>query len=280
MTSDTRTQGICITVLVLLFVLSCGHSNQQSPSAGHSSTSLAEAPHWGYGPDDGPDSWASLSPVYATCGKGSQQSPIDIADASYGEQRNWQRKYSSIPVVIEHTEHVADIVDNGHTIQISGDKASTLVIEGKAYVLAQFHFHTPSEHKVNGRQYPMEMHLVHQSADGQFAVVGILIEEGAHNSNYDLLIENLPDAPGEKRHLENITVDIDDLLPEDDKAFSYEGSLTTPPCLEGVHWLVAQKAVQLSAAQLKQFSRRIHRNNRPVQPLNDRLINVVRGDIE
>ncbi|MBT8367345.1 MAG: carbonic anhydrase family protein [Deltaproteobacteria bacterium] len=132
-------------MLILLFAMGCSHEVQDSFTAGHQSTVSVRPVHWGYGANDGPARWDLLSPAYIKCGQGRHQSPVDIVDPSSAKHSFWKAGYDSINIDIAPNEHVADIVDNGHTIQISGDKASTLVLGGKSYVLQQFHFHTPSE---------------------------------------------------------------------------------------------------------------------------------------
>lgn len=262
----------------IIIIASCTQNVQNLAPADHHTAQTDLSAHWGYGSDDGPNRWALLSPSYSTCGKGRRQSPIDIGDIYENDNQLWSGDYGSLDVNIVHNEHVLDIVDNGHTIQIDGDEASFLKLNGMSFHLKQVHFHTPSEHTIDGRRYPMEMHLVHQNDSGKFAVLAVLFKEGRNNSNYDFIIENLPYKPGEKRHIENVSIDIDALLPKKAYAYSYSGSLTTPPCLEGVYWLVAVQHVQLSSDQLNEFKRRLHQNNRPTQPLNKRKVTLIQGN--
>ena len=137
--------------------------------------------------------------------------------------------------IIRH-EHLVDVINNGHTIQINYDEGSTLTVDATEFELAQYHFHVPSEHTIEGKSFPMEMHLVHVSKQGKIAVLGVLIEEGSHNSVFDPVVEHIPLEVGSEEHLENVRVEIDDLFPEDYSTFRYAGSLTTPPCSEGVRW--------------------------------------------
>ena len=237
--------------------------------------------HWGYGTRDCPAVWAELSPAYALCGTGPEQSPIDLRDAEVVDHAPMLHDYEPSSLQIIRHEHVVDVVDNGHTIQVDYDDGSTLQVGADRYELAQFHFHAPSEHTIDGRRFPMEMHLVHRSASGGFAVLGVLIEEGAHHPAFDPFWGRLPQRPGERLHLEHVQVDIDDLLPESQATYRYRGSLTTPPCSEGVRWFVAVEPIALSAAQIDAFTSIIHGNARPVQPLGPRAVTMdrVRAEI-
>ena len=149
-------------------------------------------------------------------------------------------------MTIVHQTHVLDVIDNGHTIQINYDKGETFEIGNESYELRQYHFHSPSEHTINGRHYPMEMHLVHISKDKKLAVIGVFIEEGRHNEVFDTIWSNLPKQTGQEVHLENVQVDIDDMLPKIKATYRYSGSLTIPPCSEGVRWFVLKTPVALS----------------------------------
>ena len=232
--------------------------------------------HWGYGEDDGPMHWAALSPDYATCASGREQSPIDLVAATTGEQAGMSRNYKAASLRIIRHEHIVDVIDNGHTIQVNYDEGSTLQIGEASYELKQYHFHSPSEHTIEGQHLPMEMHLVHQSTEGELAVLGVLIEEGDHNPAFEPVWANLPDEVGEEVHHQHVAVNVDDLLPADHKTVRYQGSLTTPPCSEGVSWFVAAESIELSADQIAAFTSIFQGNNRPVQPLNDRTVFVDR----
>jgi len=230
--------------------------------------------HWSYEGESGPATWGNLSPVYAFCKDGHHQSPIDIVKSDVKEPSTWALNYSSTSLHIAHTEHMEDIVDNGHTIQVTVDEGSTLDYDGKTYALKQFHFHTPSEHTINGKHQPMEMHLVHQSADGHLAVVGVLFKEGkTPNPNFAKIIANLPASKGETKHLTEESIELDLHLPTDNSAYHYTGSLTTPPCSENVQWVVLRDMISLTKDQIDAFASHISPNNRPVQPLNDRVVN-------
>jgi len=231
--------------------------------------------HWSYHVEDGPEKWAGLSPVYALCGEGNAQSPVSIPKVSQSGEVNWAFDYGNTSLRIAHNEHMDDIIDNGHTIQVTVDEGSTLSLQGKTYALKQFHFHTPSEHMVNGQHYPMEMHMVHQSDDESLAVVGVLFEEGnTANENFSMIIANLPNAKGESKHLKDTSLPLEVHIPKDLSIYHYTGSLTTPPCSEQVQWLVLRNPLSLTADQIREFSSRMGKNNRPVQALNARTVNL------
>jgi len=229
-------------------------------------------PHWGYSDEDGPARWGKLSPDWALCGSGQSQSPVELGGAKPAGAATLAFGYKPASLQIAHHEHVVDVLDNGHTIQVNYDEGSTIEIEGKHFELVQYHFHAPSEHTVEDRHFPMEMHLVHRSKTGEIAAAGVLIEAGIHNTAFDPVWQNLPDEPGERVHLEHVRVDVDDLLPRDRRTYRYPGSFTTPPCTEGVRWLVFTEPIQLSQAQIDAFKAIVKDNNRPVQPLEGREV--------
>ncbi len=234
--------------------------------------------HWGYSGEDGPANWESLSPVYALCGEGKGQSPINIEKGSVQGNANWTFDYKNTSLHIAHNEHMDDILDNGHTIQVTVDEGSTFIFAGKSYSLKQFHFHTPSEHQIDGKNLPMEMHMVHQSEDKSLAVVSILFEEGkVANENIAQIVANLPSTKGETNHVEGMSLDLQAHLPKDNQAYHYVGSLTTPPCSESVQWLVLRNTAKVTKDQVDAIAAKIGPNNRPVQGLNGRSIE--QGDL-
>jgi carbonic anhydrase len=234
---------------------------------------VAGDPVWHYEGAEGPAAWGTLSPKFAACGEGTSQSPVDIADTVVGTEP-LELKTNLLPgaLRIAHHEHVADGINNGHTIQINYEGGDTLTIGNDAYTLVQYHFHHQSEHTVKGRHFPMEMHLVHKAQSGKLAVIGVFIEEGAHNAAFDPIWNNLPKQKGVETHYPSVNVDVDRLLPANRASYRYDGSLTTPPCSEGVRWIVMTTPIQLSADQIKAFTAIIHDNNRPTQPLNGRPV--------
>ena len=245
-------------------------SSSHADAASHGGS--ARPAHWGYEGKDGPEYWPRLNPAYAACGEGKNQSPINITQSSAGDAAAWKFDYKTTSLKIAHHEHVTDIVDNGHTIQVSVDGGSTLTTERGVYTLKQFHFHTPSEHTIDGSHFPMEMHFVHQSAEGKFAVVAAVFQEGPENVNLAKIIPHLPAAKGQKAELPAVQLELSFHLPDSKAAYTYMGSLTTPPCTEDVEWLVFRDPVPASKAQLEAFASRLSPSNRPTQPLNGRLI--------
>lgn len=232
----------------------------------------ASALEWDYQDEHGPKHWHELDPSFYLCGTGRAQSPIDLGVIAGETRMPLAFEYAPAVLRIQRTEHVVDIVNNGHTIQIDSDENSTLTTAGVTYRLAQYHFHAPSEHTINGLRYPMEMHLVHQADDGRLLVVGVFIREGEHNAAFEAVWEHLPKEVGEQQHVEHVLVNVDDLLPDDRRTLRYMGSLTTPPCTEGVKWLVDANPVALSPKQVRAFTKIVNDNNRPVQPRNDRPV--------
>jgi len=231
-----------------------------------------EKVHWGYEADNGPSRWSELNPDWVLCKEGYHQSPIDLTGA---KQEKLEQMKLNIPLAnlrIVHQKNVLDVLDNGHTIQINPDKGGTLKIGDEIYELQQGHFHSPSEHTVNGRHYPMEMHLMHSSKNKKLAVIGVFIGEGRHNAAFDIIWTNLPKETGQEVHLENVQVNYLDLLPKNQGTYRYRGSLTTPPCSEDVRWFLFVEPIQLSSKQIKAFQKIFYGNNRPLQPLNDRTL--------
>lgn len=263
-----KTHLSLLFILVLFSILvACKGRSKSGPEH-----STARPAHWGYEGKDGPEYWPKLNPAYAACGQGKSQSPINITQTATGDAKAWKLNYKSTSLKIAHHEHVTDIVDNGHTIQVSVDGGSTLTTDRGVYSLKQFHFHTPSEHTVDGSHFPMEMHFVHQSADGKFAVVAALMQEGSENENLAKIIAHLPKAKGDSAHLPEVKLDLAFHLPATTASYTYMGSLTTPPCTEEVEWLVFRDPIPASKAQIEAFASRLSPSNRPTQPLNGRII--------
>jgi carbonic anhydrase len=257
------------------------HASSASPASQTSVAAASTTPaapvsasarpvHWGYAGDEGPSHWAELSPVYAAC-IARAQSPIDITGSAKANG-GWRTNYRETGLKIAHHEHVTDIIDNGHTIQVTVDEGSTLTTDRGSYALKQFHFHTPSEHTVDGESFPMEVHFVHQAADGNFAVLSVLVQEGASNDNLAKLIANFPAQKGDAQFLPEVRLDLSLHIPAKSAAHNYLGSFTTPPCTENVEWLVLRSPVSASREQLDAFAARLNHNNRPIQALNGRSI--------
>lgn len=233
------------------------------------SSSVPAKAEWSYTGDNGPSHWGDLSPDYAMAKDGREQSPIDIAPetADEAELRPLEFAYESTTI---------DILNNGHTIEDDYHGGGTLTVDGHAYRLAQFHFHSPSEHTVDGVHFPMEMHLVHKDSEGALAVVSVMFQHGESNAALATLEEHFPTEPGRAERVKGMSVNAEDLLPKSRMHYRYDGSLTTPPCSEGVKWFVMQEPVQASKEQVELFHSIIDDNNRPTQPLHGRAITRTR----
>lgn len=219
-----------------------------------------QAAHWSYSGEAGPSNWGKLDPEFSLCAAGSCQSPIDLVDAAGQDLPNPVCNYRAGPV---------GVVNNGHTVQVNCAAGSILMLDGKQYELAQFHFHAPSEHQVAGRSFDAEVHLVHKNAEGKLAVIGVLIRAGADNAALRGLWPHLPAEAGPAKAVD-VVFNAADLLPSGRASYRYGGSLTTPPCSEGVSWIVMSTPIEMSTAQLSSLKSIIHTNNRPVQPRNGR----------
>jgi carbonic anhydrase len=223
----------------------------------------SESIHWGYDGKAAPQNWGELKPEFAACGEGKRQSPIDIRDGA---------RLDLEPIKFDYKPSMLRIIDNGHTVQVNYAEGSSITVSGVRYDLKQFHFHKPSEERVDGKIYDMVAHVVHLSADGRLAVVAVLMEAGLPNPFIASLWPHLPLEPGREISLPEVVVDINNLLPESRNYYAYMGSLTTPPCTEGVLWLVMKNPVSVASEQVGIFGKIYSINARPVQPANGRLI--------
>lgn len=221
------------------------------------------AGEWSYEGAEGPQHWGDLEPDYALCKVGHRQSPIDVRDAKKSELPPLQFDYRPSPL---------KIINNGHTIQINYAAGSTITVSDKRYELRQFHFHHPSEEHINGKPYDMVIHLVHADREGHLAVVAVLLKQGSPNPVMQKLWENLPQAAGKEQAPPGVEVNAAALLPEPLGYYTFEGSLTTPPCSEGVTWYVLKTPSQASSEQIEVFAKLYPHNARPIQPLFGRVI--------
>jgi len=222
------------------------------------------APHWTYGGSNNPTRWGSLAEDYALCQEGRDQSPINLTQAQTETLVPLKFDYQTIPL---------EIVNNGHSIQVNYGPGSHATLNGQSYNLLQFHFHTPSEHQINGEAAAMELHLVHDNGKGDLAVVAVMLNAGESSELIESLWENIPPI-GETQKIPQVMVDITDLLPESSNYFNYVGSLTTPPCSEGVMWYVLTEPMEISEEQIEMFQTLYTTNARPVQPTNGRSIGL------
>ena len=236
---------------------------QRPPSPG--ADNHTKVGHWDYEGEFGPTKWNEVDPAFKTCAVGKRQSPINIEtrDAEKGGLKPIQFNYAAGP---------AEIVNNGHTIQINLENAGSARFDGLEYRLVQFHFHTPSEEKIDSMAQHMVAHLVHRVGDTKLAVVAVLFKLGKENKALKPIFDSLPQREGQKAKLNEFNPA--DILPGDPTYFAYTGSLTTPPCSEDVKWHVMQTPMVISYSQLAAFKKLYKMNARPVQPLNGRRVQV------
>lgn len=217
---------------------------------------------WTYDGEAGPENWGKLRPEWARCASGNRQSPIDIRDGIAVDLEK---------IAFDYKPSSFNVVDNGHTVQVNVGAGNSISLTGRTYQLQQFHFHLPAEEKIDGRGFEMVAHLVHKDAEGRLAVVAALIESGDAHPLVQTVWNNLPLEKHEPV-APQVTIDIGQLLPERHEYYTYMGSLTTPPCSEGVLWIVLKQPIQVSPQQIAIFSRLYPMNARPVQSQAGRLI--------
>lgn len=235
---------------------------QHKEDDGHGS----KAVHWEYDGEHGPSHWGEMSDEFSMCKAGRLQSPFNITTDIGGTLPNLGFGYNSVPL---------KVINNGHTIQVDQAGAGSLFVDGEAYSLLQFHFHTPSEHTIDGKSFPLELHFVHANTAGNLAVVGVMFEEGAHNAELEKVWTNMPKTKGEHSE-EGLRIDAKRLLPNTRSYSRFMGSLTTPPCSEGVNWHMMNTPLSASAEQVAAFKSIYAMNARPLQDKNNRL--VVKGN--
>jgi carbonic anhydrase len=231
--------------------------------AGFAVQAQGHAPHWNYERGhEGPAHWAELDQAFERCAKGMNQSPIDIRKAVKADLPALQFNYG---------QAVPTLVNNGHSIQVNVPAGQTLTVGEQRYELLQFHFHSPSEETVNGKHAAMVGHFVHRNTAGELGVIGILMQPGKTNAAFAPVFAHLP-RKGESITVDNLTLDLGAMLPTDKGYYAFEGSLTTPPCSEGVQWMIMKKPITLGAGQIKAFRRVFNANVRPIQAQNGRII--------
>jgi carbonic anhydrase len=224
-----------------------------------------EAHHWSYFGETGPAHWAKMESEFSACGVGKAQSPIDIRTAAAHK--------AALPAIeFDYQPAPLRMIDNGHTIQVNYEPGSFIVVDGHRYELQQFHFHKPSEERIDGRAYAMVAHLVHKDDQGHLAVVAVLLESGKANALVQTLWDNRPPKKDQEVELPNLRIDVADLLPASKGYYTFPGSLTTPPCTEGVTWFVLKSPNSVSPEQIGQFYVEYQMNARPVQPLHGRVV--------
>jgi carbonic anhydrase len=238
-----------ILLFVILLSANCGSSY---------------AADWSYDGSTGPKHWGSLEQDFATCKTGKQQTPVNIATQHV--------QITPLPAIQTFfNPSLGKMINNGHTIQMSLVNGGGMIFDHTQYQLVQFHFHTPSETEINGKHFPMEAHLVFESAKGNAAVIAVFFQEGDENKKLNDIFSHFPIGKGESFSLTK-PFNAGDLLPRSLAYYTFPGSLTTPPCGEGVTWYVLKDPVDLSAEQIKGFKAIFKKNARPVQRLNGRVI--------
>lgn len=219
-------------------------------------------PHWEYKGKHGAAHWGELEAGFEACARGAAQSPIDIR----------KTVKEALPALeFQYAAGAPTLVNNGHTVQVNMPAGSKLVVDGKPMELLQFHFHTPSEEAIGGKRAAMVAHFVHKSAEGGLGVVAVLIQPGKTNTAWAPIFAHLPRV-GEQVTVDGLSLDASTLLPASKGYYSFDGSLTTPPCSEGVKWMVLKEPVKLSAAQIKSFRQMYSANARPLQQLHGRVV--------
>ncbi len=223
--------------------------------------------HWGYTGHEGPSNWGDLDPKYEMCKLGSSQSPINISSDAVVATTGLAK------IDFNYRTAASKVLNNGHTVQVNMKGGSSIKVDGITFDLKQFHFHTPSENNIEGKSFPLEAHFVHASKDGKLAVVALMFEDGKENPILKKIWSKMPLKAGESNACGLPHKGIDTLLPKNREYYRFNGSLTTPPCSEGVRWFVMKDYSTISKAQVKEFLGAVHHaNNRPIQPMNARKV--------
>ncbi|EPR2255290.1 carbonic anhydrase family protein (plasmid) [Citrobacter freundii] len=232
-------------------------------SISFSSFATERSPHWSYEGSEDPAHWGKLSPDFSLCETGKNQSPVNI-------QGVLKSNHGKLELAFQQGKQ--QIVNNGHTIQVNVSEGNTLRLDNDTFTLQQFHFHAPSENEIDGKQFPLEAHFVYKDKNGALAVLAQMFQQGKSNPQLAKAWQQIPTAVDQTAVL-NKPLDIKALLPKQFNFYRFSGSLTTPPCSEGVRWIVLEQPVSASTEQINQFRSAIHHaNNRPIQPLNGRII--------
>jgi carbonic anhydrase len=245
-------------VLGLFLITGCG---DDSTATEENSTTKA---HWGYEGDVAPAKWGTLDTAYKTCSEGKIQSPINILPST---------DENLTPLDLNYTASASSIIDNGHTVQVNIEQGSTFTIGNDIYALKQFHFHTPSENNIKDQSFPLEAHFVHATSDGKLTVIAVMFEEGVTNTTLDKIWKTFPLEKEKEQNFSLTVKEIASLMPVEKDYYKFMGSLTTPPCTEGVKWHVLKQPLIISVEQKEKFINLFgHKNNRPIQDTNERII--------
>ena len=242
-------------------------ANGEKPADPHAASADAHGGevHWSYDGENGPQNWGKLKPEFNLCAIGKRQSPIAIRD-------DFTLLGPAEPIRFFYTPSRGSVVNNGHTIQVDIEGENAITVRGSTYKLLQFHFHTPSEEMINSKRYAMVAHLVHKNEAGQLAVVAVLLETGEPNPMIETIWTYMPLDSSDRVRVPDGLIDMNMLLPADQRYYQFIGSLTTPPCTEGVLWMVLKQPLRISPAQFKVFTQLFPLNARPVQAVNARPV--------
>lgn len=241
-----------------IILMSCEHNKTEKTEPAE------EHKHWSYDGETGPEHWSEID--QNDCG-GSAQSPVDIVET--------QKDETLKPIEFHYSQEtkIHDVVNNGHSIQFDFEPGDYITLNGEQYNLVQFHFHEPAEHTIHGVRYPLVIHMVHKNKEGKFAVVAIMAKESKENNEtFDFLDKFLPVKVNETIEVKDI-FNLNNVLPENQTYYTYTGSLTTPPCTEGVQWFIFKNSVDVSLKMIEDLRKIMPVNNfRNVQQLNGRVI--------
>ena len=259
---QSRSTLAVLSVPVLAGIVACTGQSTTSSSSSSSPSPEEGAVEWSYSGDTGSANWGSLSPDYAACSEGTEQSPVDLANLVTQDTPNPVAKYGGKSAIV---------LNNGHSILMAPTTPkNTLTISGKKYELNEVHFHSPSENVLNGQPFDAEFHFVHEAADNSAAALGIFVTMGPENPAWQPYIDEAGITNGD--YSERIDIEFDELLPELKSTIQFPGSLTTPPCTEGLSWVVNPEPISMSEAQLAELRDAFDGNNRPLQELNGRKL--------
>ncbi|NPA03629.1 MAG: carbonic anhydrase family protein [Epsilonproteobacteria bacterium] len=222
----------------------------------------ADHPSWGYAKENGPSKWGDLAFEFHICKEGVNQSPIDL-------NRFIEADLPDLKII--YAGNATTVANNGHTIKVEVMGKDEVVVDGIPFSLVQFHFHTPSENKIKGKQFPLEAHFVHESPQGEFLVIALMFEEGEPNKALQKVLNDLNSTVGSKNLLHEM-FNPGEFFPKKLDYYRYSGSFTTPPCTEGVRWLVLKNSVEASKEQIEKMHKIMGDNNRPTQPLKARCV--------
>ncbi|MCK5918248.1 MAG: carbonic anhydrase family protein [Cocleimonas sp.] len=260
-------QLLTILISSALIIMTTGalNASESDQAVAKEAKKAHAAPHWGYAGAEGAANWGKLSPKFTACEAGRNQSPVDLKDVVDADLPVIKFKYNMLSP--------ADIVNNGHTVQVNLWSGGEITLDGEQFTLKQFHFHTPSENTINGKHFPLEAHLVHLNKKNEIAVVAIMFEPGKDDELLTALWKDIPLNAGDSHKLDSKALRAMEFESELTSYYRFNGSLTTPPCTEGVRWIVMKATRHISKAQLSTFEKALTEpNNRPVQPLNARVV--------